>query len=70
MNRPVLPDSLLVLLELSELPDFGIRLILGPWWGEWLQAEILFDTGSIHNEDDAHLVDVDIQVMWASSMLA
>lgn len=30
MNRPVLPDSLLVLLELSELPDVGIRLILGP----------------------------------------
>lgn len=27
MNRPVLPDSLLVLLE---LPDVGIRLILGP----------------------------------------
>ncbi len=34
---------------------------------EWLQAEILADTGSIHNEDHVHLLDADIRVMWASS---
>jgi hypothetical protein len=34
---------------------------------EWLSAEILAETGSIHNEDHAHLLDADIRVMWASS---
>ncbi len=60
MDRPCPPLSL---LELSELPDFGIRLAPAPEvWG-WLQAEILVDTGSIHNEDHAHLLDADIRVM-------
>jgi hypothetical protein len=55
------------LLELSELSDFGIRLIPAPELWEWLQAEILADTGSIHNEDHAHLIDADVRVMWASA---
>ena len=55
------------LLELSDLSSLGIRLIPAPEvWG-WLQAEILADTGSIHNEDHAHLIDADIRVMWASA---
>ncbi|MFJ3409444.1 putative metallopeptidase [Pseudomonas protegens] len=64
MDRPYPPSSL---LELSDLSDFGIRLTPAPEVWEWLQAEILADTGSIHNEDHAHLLDADIQVMWASS---
>jgi len=64
MDRPYLPSSL---LELSELSDFGIRLTPAPEVWEWLQTEILADTGSIHNEDHAHLLDADIRVMWASS---
>lgn len=64
MDRPMPPASL---LELSDLSDFGIRLTPAPEVWEWLQAEILADTGSIHNEDHAHLIDADIQVMWASS---
>ncbi|WP_095093855.1 putative metallopeptidase [Pseudomonas sp. Irchel 3A5] len=56
------PQPLLNMLE-------SASLILGPapevW--EWLQAEILADTGSIHNPDHAHLIDADIRVMWASS---
>ncbi|MDR8383930.1 hypothetical protein MKS85_00145 [Pseudomonas sp. JL2] len=64
MDRPMPPKSL---LELSELSDFGIRLIPAPEVWEWLQAEILADTGSIHNPDHAHLLDADIRVMWASS---
>ncbi len=64
MDRPKPPASL---LALSELSDFGIRLTPAPEVWEWLQAEILADTGSIHNEDHAHLLDADIQVMWASS---
>jgi hypothetical protein len=58
------PDSLLAPPDLS---SFGIRLIPASEVWEWLQAEILSDTGSIHNEDHAHLLDADIQVMWASS---
>ncbi|EJZ58478.1 hypothetical protein I1A_002806 [Pseudomonas fluorescens R124] len=64
MQRPLPPASL---LELSDLSDFGIRLTPAPEVWEWLQAEILADTGSIHNEEHAHLIDADIRVMWASS---
>ena len=67
MDRPQPPASL---LELSELSDFGIRLAPAPEVWEWLQAEILADTGSIHNEDHAHLLDADIRVMWASAAFA
>ena len=67
MDRPIPPVSL---LELSELSDFGIRLAPAPEVWEWLQAEILADTGSIHNEDHAHLLDADIRVMWASAAFA
>ncbi|NBF06080.1 hypothetical protein GV819_27715 [Pseudomonas sp. Fl5BN2] len=52
MDRPSPPASL---LELSDLSGFGIRLTPAPEVWEWLQAEILVDTGSIHNEDHAHL---------------
>lgn len=58
------PESL---LDLSELSSLGIRLIPAPEVWEWLQAEILADTGSIHNEDHAHLIDADVRVMWASA---
>ena len=64
MKRPM-PPSLLV--EQSELSDFGIRLSPAPEVWEWLQAEIFAGTGTIHNEDHAHLLDADIRVMWASS---
>ncbi len=64
MGRPYPPSSL---LELSDLSDLGIRLTPAPEVWEWLQAEILADTGSIHNEDHAHLLDADIRIMWASS---
>ena len=67
MNRPHPPPSM---LELSDLSDFGIRLTPAPEVWEWLQAEILADTGSIHNEDHAHLLDADICVMWASAAFA
>ncbi len=62
--RPYPPASL---LELSELSNFGIRLTPAPEVWQWLQAEVLADTGSIHNEDHAHLIDADVRVMWASA---
>lgn len=64
MHRPMPPVSL---LDLSDLSSFGIRLTPAPEVWDWLQVEILADTGCIHNEDHAHLIDADIRVMWASS---
>ena len=64
MARPMPPASM---IDCSEFPGFGIRLTPAPEVWEWLKTEILADTGSIHNEDHAHLLDADIQVMWASS---
>ena len=64
MERPHPPVEL---VELSDLADFGLRLTPAHEVWEWLQAEILADTGSIHNEDHAHLLDADIRIMWASS---
>lgn len=64
MTRPRPPSSL---LDLSDLAVLGIRLAAAPDVWKWLKAEILADTGSIHNEDHAHLIDADIRVMWASS---
>ncbi|WP_366302058.1 putative metallopeptidase [Pseudomonas atacamensis] len=61
MYRPYPPTSLL------DLSDYGIRLTPAPEVWEWLQAEILADTGSIHNPDHAHLIDADVRVMWASA---
>lgn len=64
MNRPMPPAPL---LELSELNTLGLRLQPAPEVWEWIQTEILADTGSIHNDDHTHLIDADIAVMWASA---
>ena len=58
-RRPIPPPDL--------LQSAAISLIPAPDVWEWLQSEILAETGSIHNEDHAHLIDADIRVMWASS---
>ncbi len=59
MSRPMPPADLLesIWLTLRPAPDV---------W-EWIQREILSTTGSIHNEEHAHLIDANIGVMWASS---
>ncbi|UVM64437.1 hypothetical protein LOY34_13855 [Pseudomonas sp. B21-009] len=67
MKRPIPPKSL---LGLSELSNFGMRLAPAPEVWEWLQAEILAATGSIYNDDHAHLLDANIGVLWASSGFA
>ena len=57
-------------VAMLELPSAnGKSLIPALGVGEWLHAEILVDTGSIHNEDHTHLLDANIRVMWASSAL-
>lgn len=62
MSRPYPPKTL---IDQGEFAELGIRLTPAPEVWEWLQAEILSGVGSIHNEDHAHLLDADIQVMWA-----
>ncbi|ALP47903.1 hypothetical protein NDR77_24705 [Pseudomonas aeruginosa] len=42
-----------------------LRPAIGVW--DWVQREILADTGSIHNPEHAHLIDANIRVLWASS---
>jgi hypothetical protein len=51
--------------DLLESPVLILKPAPELW--EWVQREILATTGSIHNEDHAHLLDADIRVMWASS---
>ena len=64
MNRPMPPDSV---LELSELSMLSTRLTPAPEVWEWIVETILADTGNIHNPDHAHLIDAPIRILWASS---
>ncbi|WP_300632690.1 putative metallopeptidase [Pseudomonas sp.] len=64
MIRPAPPKQL---FKDGGISAFGIRLTPAPEIWDWLQTEILADTGCIHNPDHAHLLDADIRVMWASS---
>lgn len=59
MSRPIPPADLLESLWLTLRP--------APEVWEWIQREILATTGSIHNQEHAHLMDASIGVMWASS---
>ncbi|HBN9555403.1 TPA: hypothetical protein NH827_003911 [Pseudomonas aeruginosa] len=59
MGRPMPPVDLLESLLLTLSPAIGV-------W-DWVQREILADTGSIHNPEHAHLIDANIRVLWASS---
>ena len=59
MKRPKPTQDLLesVVVTLRPAPEV---------W-RWITDQILVDTGSIHNEEHAHLLYADISVMWASS---
>ena len=65
--RPMPPSSL---IEVSEWADVFTRVEPAPEIWEWIHSEVLADTGSIHNPDHAHLIDADIEVMWASTAFA
>lgn len=62
MSRPIPPADLL------ESPWLILRPAPEVW--EWIQREIIDTTGSIHNEEHAHLIDASVGVMWASSSFA
>jgi len=59
MTRPMPPADLLEspFLILTPAPEL---------W-EWIQREVLAETGSIHNPEHSHLIDANVGVMWASS---
>ncbi|MCO7595048.1 MULTISPECIES: putative metallopeptidase [Pseudomonas] len=59
MSRPMPPGELLESLWLTLEP--------APEVWDWIQREILAETGSIHNPEHAHLIDANIGVLWASS---
>jgi hypothetical protein len=63
MRRPYPPAAM---LELSELSHFGTRLAPAPEVWEWLQAEVLSDSDSIHNED--HCPSVGREHRWSVSV--
>lgn len=62
MSRPMPPAEMLESLRLTLRPAIGV-------W-DWVQREILADTGSIHNPEHAHLIDASVGVLWASSGFA
>ncbi|MEG1081697.1 MAG: putative metallopeptidase [Pseudomonas sp.] len=62
MSRPMPSGDLLESLWLTLRP--------APEMWEWIQQEILATTGSIHNEEHAHLIDANVGVLWASSAFA
>ncbi|PZW52771.1 hypothetical protein F477_03617 [Pseudomonas sp. URIL14HWK12:I3] len=62
MSRPTPPADLLDQIFLTLRPASEV-------WG-WINAEILADTGSLHNPDHAHLLDANVQVLWASHSFA
>lgn len=62
MSRPQPPADLLDELFLTLRP--------APEVWEWINTEILADTGSLHNPDHAHLLDANVRVLWASQAFA
>lgn len=46
------------------------RLIPANEVHEWVNRQILIDTGSIYNPDHGHLLDADLCFMWASDSFA
>lgn len=60
--RPMPPASLIESLDAKLLP--------APELGGWVQKIILADDGLLHNPDHAHLIDADVEFMWASAAFA
>lgn len=51
--------------DLLESPFLILKPAPELW--EWIQREVLAETGSIHNPEHSHLIDASVGVMWASS---
>lgn len=57
-RRPAPPQHLLEQMFLTFAP--------APEVLEWLKAEILDETGKLHNPEHQHILSVDLAVLWAS----
>ncbi|MNP25152.1 hypothetical protein D3C76_1179470 [compost metagenome] len=53
------------LADVLESPFLILKPAPEVW--EWIQREILADPRSIHNPEHAHLIDANIDVLWAST---
>ena len=51
--------------DLLESPFLILKPAPELW--DWIQREVLAETGSIHNPEHGHLIDASIGVLWASS---
>ena len=47
--------------------EFPTSLVPAPELGRWVQEAVLTDDCALHNPDHAHLIDADVEFMWASS---
>lgn len=57
-KRPAPPQRLLECVLTTLVPAPEVK--------EWVQEQILSEAGRIHNPDHGHLVDADVQYLWAS----
>lgn len=62
VNRPLPP------LDPLGSFHFYTRVYPAPEVLEWVNSQVLDDSGSLYNEDHAHLIEADIKIMWASSV--
>lgn len=58
LKRPMPPPALLESVFTRLEPAEGVA--------EWVQEQVLAETGRIHNPEHAHLIDADIKFLWAS----
>lgn len=65
MSRPSPPEG---------FGEFGSDtpacLVPAPELGAWVQSAILATDGALHNPEHAHLIDADVEFMWASGGFA
>lgn len=61
INRP-LPSPAFV----AEFAPY-IRLIPADGLWQWVQEQIIADSGHLHNPDHSHLADADIAFLWAAT---
>lgn len=51
----------------EEIDQASIRLTPAVGVFDWVKSHIISEEGSIHNPDHSHLIDADLEFMWASS---
>lgn len=60
-TRPIPPSD-----SVSDDPPLWTTLIPAAEVKEWVATQILQDSGALHNPDHSHLIDTDLEFLWAS----